>query len=232
LAGAEEKRSQDGFVNVNLPSELDLCLNALVSRDAGMFKHPKKKLVWQAAMQHWLDARPDLNAGVAYLPTQATTSKAGTTGFVQRRIELGADLELGVRRLAAELADHKGRPLALARIIYTALDYYVRNITKAGLSSESSTEQPAESNNDSDPDVASSDDTVTFQMNVSSLDIAQIVHYIKVLAPGRVNFMLTVSLDKGVARQLLTRLNGNEEVRDGLLTSTIIKCLALIGEGA
>jgi hypothetical protein len=229
LAGPVEKRSQDGFVNVNLPFELDGCLDALVSRDAGTLKFPKKKLVWQAAVRHWLNVRPDLNSSVAYLPTQATTSKSGNTGFVQRRIELGADLELDVRRLAAELADSKGRPLALARIIYTALDYYVRNVTETGLSTRRGPEKPLVSNNDFD--AVSSNEAVTFQMNVNGLDVARIVHYVEVLAPGTINFMLTVTLDKDVARQLLTRLSGNQEVSDGLLTSTIIKHLALIGEG-
>lgn len=224
LVDLEERRSQDGFVNVNLPIELDQCVDGLISKRLGTLVFSKKKVVWQAAVRHWLNMRPDRNVGTAYLPTQATKSKLGRTGFVQRRVELGTDLEASIRQLAIELADRKGRPFPLARIIYTALDHYVRHLTLLELASVTTTPSSLSSGDGSL--TRSTEDAITIQINATESDIAHIVRFVHKMADGPVHSTLTLKMEKDVARRLLTRMLGDHGVNDDYILSMLAKQLA------
>jgi Arc/MetJ-type ribon-helix-helix transcriptional regulator len=219
-----ERRGQDGFVNVNLPEDLDREIDTLVTKGTGPANFARKKQVWQAAVQLWLQMRPDLHAGVAYLHTRATKDLCGSTGFVQRRVELGTELELGVRRLAAELADEKGRAFALARIIYTALDYYVRQIAlpsrNATCNSLQSLSPVLECG-----DAAISDKQITLEINLKKLEAPHIARFVEIMSRMPGDRALRWTVDKEAARDLLTDLAARGKMEDGYLISELTKRL-------
>lgn len=222
--GQSERRRQDGFVNVNLPEGLDRVIDTLVTKGPGPATFARKKQVWQAAVECWLKTRPDLHADVAYLHTRATTGLTGSTGFVQRRVELGTDLELRVRRLAAELADEKGRAFALARIIYTALDYYVRQVTLSSRDAICNGFQ-AQSPGLQSGDAALSPDQVTLEINLKEMEAAHIARFVEIVSDMRGDCLLTWTVDKDLASELLADLTAHGKMADTYLISELTKRL-------
>lgn len=125
-AEVKKKKAEPVFVNVTMPLSLDKYTERVVEA-----KHPDyffqfKSQLWTAAIGTFLKNRPWETQGLKFKKTKATFSVAGSTGFVQRRIQITLELERDVRALSMTVSDDDGGAVAVSRIIYTAIDYYCR----------------------------------------------------------------------------------------------------------
>jgi hypothetical protein len=218
-----------GFINLTIPIQLDRYLDMLVSRGVDRFYFPEKRLVWQAAVLNWLDTRPDLKDGVAYLESRATRSVHGTTDFVQRRVQLGEVLEQRVRALSSEMVYQQHRPLPLARIIYTAVDYYCRYVAtpeNAFRGIKHLDDSPTYEG------VLKQADTraVRLEVNLKETNPERIVNFIRASAGGNVELFLNVRLDHETAHSLLQQLIGDRQVDEHEVVKELTKRLIQVGK--
>lgn len=220
-------KPHDGFVNVTVPAELDRYIDALVAKGIGDFHFARKKDAWQAAVRNWLTTRPDVRFGVKYLQSQATKSRYGSTSFVQRRIELGYKLEDAVRALSAELSDVRGRPLPLARIIYTALDHYARYIATPAAAFGIHQQKPYSSSDEDDNNT--DEPPIMLHLNTTGVDATRIIRFIESTVNKQVSTALTVTLDRQQARTILTAILGKKKVDDAMLVTELTRQLAVLG---